>query len=187
MSNEELIELVNMFSDDYLNDEFRDLCIKLVFKLSQNPDVSLNRTKTAFEGFYKYLDNVLEIAEANENLDEVLDIISSKSMLMVYESKYKQALAEELKIFLLRINMKYLDEKDCENFKPIIFSNIHNIGMLCEITNVNLRKEFKKAVKKLNLKKAKVSKKITFKYLKRAIDGEDMDVLSDSILTTYFN
>ena len=59
--------------------------------------------------------------------------------------------------------------------------------MLSVITNVNLKKEFKKAVKKLNLKKERVSKKIAFNYLKRAIDGEDMNVLSDNIVTTYFN
>ena len=164
-----------------------ETCMSCFDFLDVETFMSNNRTKTAFEGFYKYLDKALEIAEEDENLDEILDIISSKSILLVNESRYKQALAEELKIFLLRINMKYLDENDCENFRPIIFSNIHNIDMLSVITNVNLKKEFKKAVKKLNLKKERVSKKIAFNYLKRAIDGEDMNVLSDNIVTTYFN
>jgi len=179
-NGEEFLRMTGWISD-------YETCMSCFDFLDVETFMSNNRTKTAFEGFYKYLDNALEIAEEDENLDEILDIISSKSMLMVNEAKYKQALTEELKIFLLRVNMKYLDEKDCENFKPIIFSNISNIDTLSEIINANLRKEFKKAFKKVNLKKAKVSKKIAFQYLKRALDGEDMDVLSDSILATYFN
>lgn len=148
--------------------------------------MSRNRTKTSIEGFYNYLDNALEIAEKHENLNEILDIISSKSMLLVNEAKYKPALTEEIKIFILRMNMEYLDENEYENFEPIIYSNINNIAILSEITNANLKKEFKKAMKKLNLKKQHVPQKIAFTYLKKALHGDDMEVLSNNIVKTYF-
>ena len=82
--------------------------------------------------------------------------------------------------------MEYLDENEYENFEPIVYSNINNIAILSEITNANLKKEFKKAMKKLNLKKQHVPQKIAFTYLKKALHGDDMEVLSNNIVKTYF-
>lgn len=42
---EQLIEMVSKFSDEYLDDELKALNLKLLDRLSDTPDVSLNRVK----------------------------------------------------------------------------------------------------------------------------------------------
>lgn len=98
----------------------------------------------------------------------------------------KNRLGQLRGVFILRMNMAYLDESEYEGFVPIIYSNVNNIAILSEITDANLKKEFQKVLRKLNLKKQHVPKKIAFSYLKKALNGEDMDELSDNIVKTYF-
>lgn len=151
--------------------ETYDACMQCFDFIDVETFLSKNRTKTSFEGFYRYLDKALEIAKKHENSDEILDIISSKSTLLVNEAEYKPALVEELKVFILRVNMSYLDEIEYEGFEPITYSNVNNIAILSEITDANLKKEFQKTLRKMNLKKQYVPKKIAFSYLKKALNG----------------
>lgn len=43
---EQLIEMVSQFSDEYLDEEYKTLCIKLANKLMDNENISINRGKT---------------------------------------------------------------------------------------------------------------------------------------------
>lgn len=107
MANEDVIELVNRFSDDYLNDEFRDLCIKLVFKLSQNPDVSLNRGKTeAWASGIIYV-----IGQLNFLFDPITEYYLSNDLVSSYFNVSKQTVWNKSRDIRRLLNLKLGDEE----------------------------------------------------------------------------
>jgi len=107
MANEDVIELVNRFSDDYLNDEFRDLCINLVFKLSQNPNVSLNRGKTeAWASGIIYV-----IGQLNFLFDPITEYYLSNDLVSSYFNVSKQTVWNKSRDIRRLLNLKLGDEE----------------------------------------------------------------------------
>lgn len=107
MSKEEIIELVNMFCDDYLNDEFRNLCHKLVLKLSQNPDVSLNRGKT--ESWASGA--IYVIGQLNFLFDPITEYYISNDLVASYFNISKQTLWNKARDIRRLLNLKLGDEE----------------------------------------------------------------------------
>ncbi len=111
MSKDEVIELVNMFSDDYLNDEFRSLCLNLVLKLSQNPDVSLNRGKT--ESWAAGV--IYVIGQLNFLFDPITEYYISNDLVASYFNVSKQTLWNKARDIRRLLNLKLGDEEfSCE-------------------------------------------------------------------------
>lgn len=107
MTKEELIELVNKFSDDYLNDEFRDLCLKLLFKLSLNPDVSLNRGKNeAWASGIIYV-----IGQLNFLFDPITEYYLSNDLIASYFNVSKQTVWNKSRDIRRLLNLKLGDEE----------------------------------------------------------------------------
>ncbi|WP_298525116.1 DUF6398 domain-containing protein [uncultured Methanobrevibacter sp.] len=111
MSDEDVIELVNMFSDDYLNDEFRQFCLKLVSKLSQNPDISLNRGKA--EGWAAGV--IYVIGQLNFLFDPITEYYIPNDLVASYFGVSKQTLWNRARDIRRLLNLKLGDEEfSCE-------------------------------------------------------------------------
>ena len=107
MSAEEIIELVNRFSDDYLNDEFREFCLKLVLKLSQNPDVSLSRGKA--EGWAAGA--IYVIGQLNFLFDPITEYYIPNDLVASYFGVSKQTLWNRARDIRRLLNLKLGDEE----------------------------------------------------------------------------
>ena len=107
MSTEEVTELVNSFCDDYLNDEFRAFCLKLVFKLSQNPDVSLKRGKA--EGWAGGV--IYVIGQLNFLFDPITEYYIPNDLVASYFDITKQTLWNRARDIRRLLNLKLGDEE----------------------------------------------------------------------------
>lgn len=134
-----------------------------------------------------YLDEHIKIGYRRGDFGRLHDAFSSKAMLHVYWEDFKGALVEELKLFMLRINPIYLSVDDLESYEAIMFSNLNNIIVLMHMTNThNLKKMFNRTWGLMKFEKRLLAKKVSLRYLVRALDGEDFDELSHEIADRYF-
>ena len=132
--------------------------------------------KPVFEG---YLDEQLKKAYNEKDFERLVDTLCAKAMSYVEMNELSDALNEELKLYMVKINPEYLN--DLEDYEFIEDANIQNINSLLLNTNKNLKKIFNKNWKKLKLDNAKISKKRALKYLMRLIDGEDSEKINQEI------
>ena len=83
-----------------------------------------------------YLEEHLKIAHDKREFNRLHDVFSSKAMVYLGQEKFKKALLEELKIFVLKLNPVYLDKKEYASTRPIEYPNINNINELNDLSEV---------------------------------------------------
>lgn len=147
-----------------------------------------NDTGSVFKNSLNYLDEHLKIAYGQKQFNRMHDVFSSKAMIYLHEEEFKNALIEELKIFILKINAIFLDKKDLESFYAIEYPNINNILELESLAEINnLKRALYRAWFDLELDdEMLLTKKEAFDYLKRACDGEVIDELAGEVADKYF-
>ena len=133
-----------------------------------------------------YLDEHLKIALENREFHRLHDVFSSKAMVYINQKEFKNALMEELKIFVLKLNPVFLDDIDLKSYKPIEYPNINNIIELASLSQVkSLKRALYRAWLDVGFDDKIFTKKEAFNYLTRAIDGEVISDLADEILDKY--
>ena len=134
-----------------------------------------------------YLNEHLKIAYQRKDFHRLHDVFSAKSFLYLHNEEFKKALTEELHLYMLRLNPIFLSPEELESYEAIEYSNINNIGILSIFANThNLKKIFNKTWSHMKFKDRLISKKMSLKYLNRAVGGEDLDELSWEISEKYF-
>ena len=135
----------------------------------------------------KYLNQQLKIAYKNRDFHRLHDVYASKALLHIRWEDFKKALIYELKLFIIRLNPIYLTNDDLKSYNPVEYSNIHNIVELGGYCNIhNFKKLFNKSWSELNLEKKLIPKKRCLNYLNKAMEGYDLDELSDEIREKYY-
>ena len=144
-------------------------------------------TGNVVKNAFNYLDEHLKIARQNREFNRLYDVYSSKALLYLNEERFKNALIEELKIFVLKLNPVYLDKKDLKDYKAVEYPNINNIFELNDLAEVkSLKRVLYKAWMDVEFDEMYLDKKEAFKYLTRTKKGEVLDDLSDEIADKYF-
>ena len=142
-------------------------------------------TGDVFQNSLNYLDEHLKIAIENKEFNRLHDVFSSKAMVYMNKSEFKNALMEELKIFVLKLNPIYLD--DLESYQAVGFPNINNITEFNDLAEVkSLKRVLYKVWMDFEFDEMLMTKKEAFNYLTRAIDGEYLDKLSEEIANKHF-
>ena len=135
----------------------------------------------------KYLNQQLKIAYKNRDFHRLHDVHASKALLSIRWENIKKALIYELKLFIIRLNPIYLTNDDLKSYNPVEYSNIHNIVELGGYCNIyNFKKLFNKSWSELYLEKKLIPKKRCLNYLNKAMEGYDLDELSDEIRENYY-
>lgn len=146
-----------------------------------------NDTGSVPKNALNYLDEHLKIAQENKEFNRMHDVFSSKAMVYLQLGEFKNALIEELKIFVLKLNPVYLNKKDLESYYAIEFPNINNILELNDLAEVkSLKRALYKAWIDIEFDEMLMTKKEAFEYLTRASNGEILDDLSEEIANKYF-
>ena len=134
-----------------------------------------------------YLNEHLKIAYQRKDFHRLHDVFSAKSFLYLQNEEFKKALTEELHLYMLRLNPVFLSPEELESYEAMEYSNINNIGILSIFSNVhNLKKIFNKTWRHMKFTNRLISKKMSLKYLNRAVGGEDLEELSLEISEKYF-
>ena len=145
-------------------------------------------TGSVVKNCLNYLDENLKVAYEDKDFYRLHDVFSSKAMVYLNSGEFKNALLEELKLFVLKLNPVFLDEIDCGKYLAIEYPNINNIIELNDLSdNNNLKKVLYRAWFEIDLGKMLMTKKEAFNYLSRAFDSEVLNDLSREICEKYFN
>ncbi len=114
--------------------------------------------------------------------------LSAKAHVYAYDGDYESFLDYDLQHFILGLNPIMLEAKDYANFEIINEANIINLRNVIEKLELgSLKKRFDKIWVKSHIKNVTVPKKTSFKILKRAIDGADIEELNFELREKYFN
>ena len=144
-------------------------------------------TGSVINNSLNYLDEHLKIAYENKEFDRLHDVFSSKAMIYLNDEEFKNALLEELKLFVLKLNPVFLDEIDFDSYQAIEFPNINNI---CELNDLAEPKSLKRVLYKawldVEFEERLMTKKEAYQYLNRATEGEMFDELSSEVADKYF-
>lgn len=117
-----------------------------------------NILDTAFE----YVDGFISDSLLVNHFGMFIDSISAKALIHAYNQDYDSHLDYDLQRFILGLNPIVMDYNTYANYQIIDSANIHNI------------------------KNVIVPKKTTFKFLKKALSGEDIEELNLEIKEKYF-
>lgn len=146
-----------------------------------------NRSAGFIQNTINYLNQHLKIAYRRKDFHRLHDVFSAKAIFYLFEDEFKKALTEELHLYMLRLNPIFLSSEELESYEAIMHSNINNIAVLSSLSNIhNLKKIFNKTWSHMEFENRLISKKISLKYLNRAMDGEYFDELSLEISDRYF-
>ena len=146
-----------------------------------------NDTGDLIRNSINYLNEHLKIGYETNDFYRLHDVFSAKSLVYLHEEEFKRVLFEELQLFILKLNPVFLSSEELESYVAVHLSNINNIDLFATILDIsNLKKTFNRAWGFMQLKDRTVSKKIAFKYLNRAIKGENVLDLSHEISDKYF-
>ncbi len=142
-----------------------------------------NMLDTAFE----YIDGFISDSLLVNHFGMFIDAISAKALIHAYNQDYDSYLDYDLQRFILGLNPIVMDYNTYANYQIIDPANIHNIKNVIEnIGGMGLKKRFNKVWLKSNVKNVIVPKKTTFKFLKKALSGEDIEDLNLEIKEKYF-
>ena len=147
----------------------------------QNNDVR-NVVKNALN----YLDENQKMAYDQKDFYRLHDVFSSKALIHVNNQNFKEALNEELKLFILKLNPIYLDKNDLKTYDAIEYPNINNILELHDLAEINnLKDAFYNSWDEMKLEKMLMTKNDAFQYLTKTCNGETLDELSIEINKKY--
>jgi len=132
-------------------------------------------TGSVVDNSLNYIDEHIKKGYADKDFNRLHDSFSSLALIHINLDNFEDALFNELKIFILRLNPVFLDNDELKDYVPIHYSNVNNIEVLsalCEIDD--LKNLFTSAWDDIEYKKKLTSKDNAYRYLNEAInDGVD--------------
>ena len=135
-----------------------------------------------------FCDEILSIALINDQFLTFINALTAKAHVYAYTGDYESFLDYDLQRFILGLNPIILDAQTYATYTIIDYANIINLKNVTEKFDFGrLKNRFNKIWVKSNIKNVTVPKKATFKYLKRAISGADIEELNFELKEKYFN
>ena len=135
-----------------------------------------------------FCDEILSIALINDQFLTFINALTAKAHVYAYTRDYESFLDYDLQRFILGLNPIILDAQTYATYTIIDYANIINLKNVTEKFDFGrLKNRFNKIWVKSNIKNVTVPKKATFKYLKRAISGADIEELNFELKEKYFN
>ena len=149
--------------------------------------MKVNDTGNVVKNAHNYLNDNLKVAYDEKDFYRLHDVFSSKALLYLHEEKFNEALNEELKVFILKLNPVYLNKDDLKDYVAVEYPNINNIVELADLIEIEkLDSVFSKAWCEMELDSMLMSESEAFQYLERATNGETIPDLSAEIADKYF-
>lgn len=140
-----------------------------------------NDTGDVVKNSLNYIDENIKKSYADRDFNRLHDSFSSLALISIYSKCYDDALINELKVLILRLNPIFLDKEELEDYIPLHYSNINNIDSLSTLTGVDdLKPVFSDAWDEIEFDKRMMSKEDAYEYLDEALNG-NIDELNDKI------
>ena len=138
-------------------------------------------TGDVVENSLNYVDENIKKGYAEKDFNRLQDSFSSLALLHINFENFEDALFNELKIFILKLNPLFLDNYELKDYIPIHYSNINNIEALSTLSEIDdLKDIFNTAWDDIEYDKKLTSKDDAYRYLKEAMD-DNIDELNDKI------
>ena len=135
-----------------------------------------------------FCDEIISRALINDQFLVFRLALSAKAHVYAYDGDYDSFMDYDLQHYILGLNPISLNAEDYSSYEIISEANIINLRNVLEKVEVgNLKKRFDNIWNKSNIKHATVPKKTSFKILKRAIAGADIEELNFELREKYFN
>ena len=138
-------------------------------------------TGDVVENAHNYLNENLKIAYKRHDFSRLHDVFASKAIVHVSQKEFEQALFNELKLYIVKLNPIYLSDDDLKDYKAIEYPNVNNLDVLSDLAEIDVADIFDKCLNELEIDKILISKDDALSYLNRAWDGEELDELSSEI------
>ena len=136
----------------------------------------------------EFLDKHAEIALKKNDLTRQYDVQSSKALYYIVNRDWRNALDEEVKLFITRLNPVFQDDDELVFHESINQVNVGNLINLLEVCDIeDTERLFRQNWDKLDLKKPLISKEKSLKYFKDALNGMNVEELRHDADTYYFN
>ncbi len=123
----EIIQMISEFSDEYLNEEYKDLCVKLAKKLADTKDFSFNKDKPEIWA----CGIIYVICQLNFTFEGLYDPYVSRNMVCGYFSATRVKINNKSRDIRRLLNLK-LGNKD--------FSNEFILSLNIEDNDVDLKR-----------------------------------------------
>ena len=135
-----------------------------------------------------FCDEVISRSLINNHFLVFLSTLSAKAHVYAYDGDYESFLDYDLQRFILGLNPIVLNANEYATYVIIDPANVINIKNVSEKFNFGrLKSRFDQLWVKSNIKNVTVPKKTAFKYLKRAMEGANLEELNFELKQNYFN
>ena len=135
-----------------------------------------------------FCDEIISRALINDQFLVFRLALSAKAHVYAYGGDYESFLNYDLQHFILGLNPISLNAQDYSSYEIISDANIINLRNVLKKLNMgSLKKRFDNIWNKSHIKHTTVPKKTSFKILKKAIDGADIEELNFELREKYFN
>lgn len=160
------------FLDSFDGDEFEDFLAK--------------SGKDIMETAPEFLDAHIDLAKKRNDYKALFDSISSKAFYYAFNNDFKNALREEVKLFIVRLNPS-CDESQLifhEHVNQVNINNLTNLIIVCKIEDIE--DIFNHAWQSLELKKIYHDRNESHEILTEALSATDLDSINCDIEGKYF-
>lgn len=202
-------DLVDRAREMHLYDEFNEF----EFKLSKKGEKYFNNIKWIkyylifldtfdfyeFDEYYNsdedfmtqalsFIDNHINTAFERHDLTASFDAQSSKALYYIVNNDYDNALVEELKLFLTRLNPVYNNSDELVFHNAVNQVNIQNLKcLLFKTRNFDLKSLFNEAWDSMLFDRKFFNKKTSFKILIKALSVKEAEDINPDIEGVYFD
>ena len=160
----------------------------VVFRFEDYETYVENSSSDNIETALKFCDEIISRALLANQFLVLIEALSAKSHVYAYDGNYEKFLDYDLQRFILGLNPIMLDSKDYPNYKIIDYANIINLrNVLDKLDFGSLKKRFDKIWVKSHIKDITIPKKTSYKILKKAIGGADIEKLNFELREKYFD
>lgn len=152
-----------------------------------------------FERFYKnsekdfmnasleFLDIHFNLATERHDLKAQFDAQSSRALCQVINGKLSEALDEEMKLFIIRLNPAYASKNELLFHEAVNRVNLHNLSVLFEVCKTtDYEGSFKRNWKTLRIENPPIGEDESLSIFNGAMAGDDLDELNRMAETYYF-
>ena len=167
-------KLVYDILENDIDEIIEDINQKQLSEIKKRPHIKLPDGHDYIKNSYDYLGDI--------DFKLLFDIKAEKAFKYVENSDFENALDEEIKLFIIRLNPQI---DDLIHHEPVNQVNIDNLNVLIGICETDDLDEL--FDKNWDLKKPIVPKEKSFKLLKGGLESSDLDKLNKMAEKYYFN
>ena len=160
----------------------------IMFRFEDYEIYAENSSENMIGTALNFCDEVLSRSLMGNQFQLFLFALTAKAHVYAYDNDFESFLNYDLQRFILGLNPFTMDSETYAKYEILDYANVVNLKNISEKFNVGrLKTRFDKIWAKSNIKDVTVPKKTSFKYLKRAIEGADIEELNFELREKYFN